>query len=123
MKRKRKAAPDRAEPSAAQIARMSGLSISRVYRLMQEGRTGAEIVAASQRHKEEFALRGLPPVLVNGHAEDGALSFSAGADSQGNVDGEIEGTRVPGTLRHIDPAIVCQALGRKFHPSALRTKC
>ena len=77
MKRKRKAAPDLAEPSAAQIARMSGISISRVYRLLQEGKTGAQIIASAQRRKDEAALQGLPPVPVNGHAGGAVLSFAA----------------------------------------------
>jgi hypothetical protein len=76
MKPKRKSAPDRAEPTAAQIARMAGISISLVYRKLQEGRTGAEIIAASQRRKEESVVRGLPATPVNGHAANGTLSLS-----------------------------------------------
>jgi hypothetical protein len=82
MKRKAKAGPDRAEPSAATIARLAGVSIPLVYRKLQEGKTGAEIIAASQRRKEESVLRDLPPVKVdaNGHAA-GALSY-AGAQAE-----------------------------------------
>jgi hypothetical protein len=76
MKRTRKAVVDLSEPSAAQIARMSGISVSRVYRLLSEGRTGAQIVAQAQRRKEEAALNVLPTTPVaNGHAAD--ISFSA----------------------------------------------
>ena len=78
MKPKRKPVVDLAEPTAAQIARMSGVSISRVYRLLQEGRTGAQIVAAAQQRKEEAALNVLPSKPVKGHGQsNGVLSFSA----------------------------------------------
>jgi hypothetical protein len=77
MKRARKPIPGLSEPSAAQIARMSGLSVSRVYRLLSEGRTGAQIVAQAQRRKEEAALNVLPATPVNGHAANGGLTFAA----------------------------------------------
>jgi hypothetical protein len=77
MKRTRKPIPGLSEPSAAQIARMSGISVSRVYRLLSEGRTGAQIVAQAQRRKEEAALNILPVTPVNGHAANGALTFAA----------------------------------------------
>ena len=77
MKRKRKARPDHAEPSAASIARLSGLSISRIYRLRQEGRSDAEIISTTTQRKQDAALRALPVVPVNGHAADGALTLTA----------------------------------------------
>lgn len=59
---------------------MSGISVSRVYRLLSEGRTGAQIVAQAQQRKQD-ALRNLPVTPVNGHnghaAADGLLTFSA----------------------------------------------
>jgi hypothetical protein len=70
-KRKRNAETNRTEPSAATVARLAGVSISRVYRLRQEGKADAEIIAASPRRKEELVLRGLPVTPVNGHAADG----------------------------------------------------
>jgi hypothetical protein len=81
MKRKRKLEADRAAASAAQVARLAGVSISRVYRLRQEGRTDGEIIAAAQRRKDEFVLRDVPPLPVdvetNGHAAGAGLSFAA----------------------------------------------
>ena len=76
MKRKRKAIPDHAGPSAAAVARLAGVTVSRVYRLRAEGRSDAEIITAAQQRKQD-TLRGLPSTPVNGHAADGALTFSA----------------------------------------------
>jgi hypothetical protein len=75
---------NRTEPSAAQVAKLAGVSISRVYRLRQEGRSDAQIIADAQRRKEEFVLRDLPTVPVNGHAADGTLSFAAARAAKEN---------------------------------------
>ena len=75
MKRKRRARVDHAEPSAASIARLSGLSISRVYRLRQEGKSDTEIIATTTQRKQALALRALPATPVNGHA-NGVLTLS-----------------------------------------------
>jgi hypothetical protein len=78
MKRRRET--NRTEPSAATVARLAGVSISRVYRLRQEGRSDAQIIADAQRRRE-FVLRDVPPlpvdVVTNGHAGGAVLSFSA----------------------------------------------
>jgi hypothetical protein len=80
MKPKRKKPEARREPTApsvAQIAKTAGLSISRVYRKLAEGRTPAQIIAAAQLRAEQMALKQFPPapVVTNGHA--GVLTFAA----------------------------------------------
>jgi hypothetical protein len=77
MKRKpRRKIPDHAAPTAAAVARLSGLTISRVYRLRQEGRNDTEIIMGAQQRKQD-ALRNLPVTPVNGHAAaDGILTLS-----------------------------------------------
>ncbi len=81
MKRKpKRKIPDLAAPSAATVARLSGLTISRVYRLRQEGRNDTEIIMGAQQRKQD-ALRALPATPVNGHnghaAAAGPLSYNA----------------------------------------------
>jgi hypothetical protein len=80
MQRKKSKAKAGAEASAAQVARLAGISMNRVYRLRQEGRSDSEIIAASQQRREQQAvLRNLPAVPVsatNGHAATGAVSYS-----------------------------------------------
>jgi hypothetical protein len=79
MKRKSKLKSGRAEPSAAQIARLAGISASRVYALRAQGRSDAEIITASAQRRENLALRSLPPVPVNGGNghRDNVVTFAA----------------------------------------------
>jgi hypothetical protein len=92
MRKKRKLAADRAAASAAQVARLAGVSISRIYRLRQEGKTDSEIIAASERRKEEFVLRDVPPLpmdaATNGHA--GVLSFAAAQAAEKNWSAKLK---------------------------------
>jgi hypothetical protein len=51
--------------SATEIARLSGLSTSRVYTLLAEGRSCFEILLSAQRRKQQAAAREVPVLPVD----------------------------------------------------------
>jgi hypothetical protein len=96
MKKKSKAAKDRAP--AAQIAKLAGISTSRVYRLRAEGRPDSLIISMSQQRREQqMLLRNLPVTPIdagsNGHAAHTVLTLSAA---------QTEKERWAGALRRLE---------------------
>jgi hypothetical protein len=118
MTRKRKAKSDRADPSAAQVAKLAGLSIGRVYRLRQEGRTDGEIIRAARQRKEAFALRDLPPIQVdtvtNGHAAAGAVSYAASLAEKERWAAELRKIEVMEKRRELVPVTYTRLWGSRF---------
>ena len=102
------------EPTAAEIARMAGVSMSLVYRKLQEGRTPAEIVTAAQQRREQFVLRDLPTTQVNGHAANGVLSFAAAQAAKENWLAELRKLEVMRERGELIPTAYVRIWGTRF---------
>ena len=114
MKKKGKPSADPARPSAAQIARLAGISISRVNALRQQGRTDGEIVAAAQQRREQMVLRDFPTVPVNGHAADGAVSYAASLAEKEKWTAELRKIEVMRQRRELMPVVYFRYWATKF---------
>jgi hypothetical protein len=123
MKRKSKTAKDRAP--AAQIAKLAQISISRVCRLRQEGRSDSEIIAAAaQRREAQALLRNLPVVPINtvvpingatnGHAGDCTLTYSAALTQKENWLAELRKIEVMKARRELVPVSYMKLWGTRF---------
>jgi hypothetical protein len=116
MKKKRKR-NGHAEFPAAQVAKLAQVSISRVYRLRQEGRSDAEIIRSARQRQEMLALRSLPVTEIggaNGHAPFGPVSYAASLAEKEKWAAELRRIQVMEKRRELMPVAYFRYWGINF---------
>jgi hypothetical protein len=112
MKPKRKPDAGPAKVSAAIIARLAKVSITRVNQLRAEGRTDSEIITGCVQRREE--LLNLPATPVNGHAANGTVSYAVSLAEKERWAAELRRIEVMEKRRELVPVAYVRHWGTNF---------
>jgi hypothetical protein len=117
MRKKNKPDANPARPSAAIIAKLAGISTSRVNVLRAEGRSDTQIVVMSVQYaQQQLVLRGLPatPVEINGHGANGSPSYAASLAERERWSAELKKLQVMERRDELVPISYVKLWGLKF---------
>jgi hypothetical protein len=110
--------------SATEIARLSGLSTSRVYTLLAEGRSCFEILLSAERRKQQAAAREVPvlpidvdvvaPLVNGGTSVNGVPSYSASLAKKESMLAELRNVELMQKRGELMPVSYFRHWGMKF---------